>query len=176
MRAENDAILIGIETALADDPMLDCRIPGLERYSPTRVVLDSRLRLDPSLKLVRTAAALPTIVFTAAPGDGALERHGVLVVTVAADAQGRPDLGAVLTALAARNVTRLLVEGGATVHRAFLADGFADALEIFTAPITLGEKGHGAIAALKGDIAGKFTRTSRRKIGTDVLESYSRRA
>ncbi|HEY0301335.1 MAG TPA: dihydrofolate reductase family protein, partial [Rhizomicrobium sp.] len=65
---------------------------------------------------------------------------------------------------------------GATVHSAFLAAGLADALEIFTAPITLGDKGHGAIAALGGAVAAKFTRTSRRKFAPDVLESYRRKA
>jgi diaminohydroxyphosphoribosylaminopyrimidine deaminase/5-amino-6-(5-phosphoribosylamino)uracil reductase len=180
LRAENDAILVGIGTALADDPELTCRLPGLEGQSPLRVVLDSRLRLTEASKLVQTARQHPTIVFTAARegGDG-LRRLGVEIVAVARDARGRPDIGAMLTELARRNVTRLLVEGGATVHAAFLDLGAADRLEIFTAPTALGESGQGsidALAALTLGEAPKFTRTGSRQLGSDLLESYARKA
>ncbi len=176
LRAENNAILVGIGTVLADDPMLDCRIAGLERYSPLRVVLDSKLRLPQDAKLAATARQIPTLVFTVADGGASLAAQGVEIVRVAPDAQGRADVRAMLNELAARRVTRLLVEGGATLYAAFLEADLADALEIFTAPITLGPKGHGGVAALNGEIAAKFTQTSRRQIGTDVLESYSRKA
>lgn len=181
LRAQNDAILIGIETALADDPELTCRLPGLEDQSPLRVVLDSRLRLSASAKLAKTARQVPTIVFTSATQASALalREAGAEVVVVARDARGRPDLGAMLTELAKRRVTRLLVEGGATVHAAFLDRGFADRLEIFTAPITLGAAGHDAVnslAALTLGEAPKFTRTGSRKLGPDLLESYARKA
>jgi diaminohydroxyphosphoribosylaminopyrimidine deaminase/5-amino-6-(5-phosphoribosylamino)uracil reductase len=180
LRAENDAILIGIETARADDPDLTCRLPGLEAQSPLRVVLDSRLRLPETSKLAQSAMQRPTVVFTSAPAGGdALRRLGVQVVTVARDARGRPDIGAMLTELAARNVTRLLVEGGATVHAAFLDRDVADRLEIFTAPMVLGDAGHGAIDALAALTLGeapKFTQTGSRQLGPDLLESYARKA
>jgi diaminohydroxyphosphoribosylaminopyrimidine deaminase/5-amino-6-(5-phosphoribosylamino)uracil reductase len=180
MRAENDAILVGIETALADDPELTCRLPGLEAQSPLRVVLDTRLRLRETSKLAQTAKRYPTLVFTGARERGdQLRALGVEIATVARDARGRPDLGAMLAELAKRNVTRLLVEGGATVHAAFLDRGFADRLEIFTAPITLGAAGHDAVdslAALTLGEAPKFTRTGSRKLGPDLLESYARKA
>jgi diaminohydroxyphosphoribosylaminopyrimidine deaminase/5-amino-6-(5-phosphoribosylamino)uracil reductase len=179
MRAQNDAILVGVNTALADDPELTCRVPGLETHSPLRVVLDTRLRLNEGSKLAATARETPTLVFTAVDGGGRLAAAGVEVVKVARDAGGRPDLGAMLTELSKRNVTRLLVEGGATVHAAFLDRGLADRLEIFTAPITLGAAGHSAIdalAALTLDEAPKFTRTSVRKFGPDLLESFVRKA
>jgi len=85
----------------------------------------------------------------------------------------------VLNELARRGVSRLLVEGGATVHAAFLDRGYADALEVFTAPITLGSSGHSAIDALASLTIGeapKFTRTWVRKFDPDVLESYRRKA
>jgi diaminohydroxyphosphoribosylaminopyrimidine deaminase/5-amino-6-(5-phosphoribosylamino)uracil reductase len=88
-------------------------------------------------------------------------------------------VGAVLKDLAGRGISRLLVEGGAVVHAALLDRGYADALEVFTAPITLGSSGHSAIdalAALTIAEAPKFTRTSVRKFGPDVLESYRRKA
>jgi diaminohydroxyphosphoribosylaminopyrimidine deaminase/5-amino-6-(5-phosphoribosylamino)uracil reductase len=179
MRAQNDAILVGVNTALADDPELTCRIRGLEEYSPLRVVLDTRLRLGEWSKLAATARETPTLVFTAVDGGAKLTTAGVEVIKVARDARGRPDLAAMLTELSKRNVTRLLVEGGATVHAAFLDRGLADRLEIFTAPMTLGAAGHSAIdalAALTLDEAPKFTRTSLRKFGPDLLESFVRKA
>ena len=180
MRAQNDAILVGVNTALADDPELTCRIAGLEGHSPLRVVLDTRLRLNEWSRLATTAAQTPTLVFTtAAEGGGKLIAAGVEIVRVAPDARGRPDIGAMLTQLSKRNVTQLLVEGGATVHAAFLDRGLADRLEIFTAPMTLGAAGHSAIdalAALTLDEAPKFTRVETRRLGADLLESFVRKA
>jgi diaminohydroxyphosphoribosylaminopyrimidine deaminase/5-amino-6-(5-phosphoribosylamino)uracil reductase len=180
MRAQSDAILVGVNTALADDPDLTCRIAGLEAHSPLRVVLDTRLRLSERSKLATTAARTPTLVFTvAAQGGAGLAAAGVEIVRVAPDARGRPDLGATLTELSKRNITRLLVEGGATVHAAFLDRGLADRLEIFTAPMTLGSAGHSAIDALAAVTlaeAPKFTRVDMRRLGADLLESFERRA
>jgi diaminohydroxyphosphoribosylaminopyrimidine deaminase/5-amino-6-(5-phosphoribosylamino)uracil reductase len=180
LRARHDAILVGINTALADDPELTCRIAGLESCSPLRVVLDTRLRLGEQWKLVTTAKQMRTIVFTTATksADG-LRSAGVEVVQVARDARGRPDLFALLTELSKRKVTRLLVEGGATVHAAFLDRGLADRLEIFTAPITLGAAGHSAIDALATLTlaeAPRFHRVSRRMLGADLLESFVAKA
>jgi diaminohydroxyphosphoribosylaminopyrimidine deaminase/5-amino-6-(5-phosphoribosylamino)uracil reductase len=179
LRAKNDAILIGIETALADDPELTCRLPGLEDRSPVRIVLDTRLRLPEGAKLVRTAKQTPTIVFTVANGGGTLVASGVEIVKVARDPRGRPDVGAVLAELGRRGVTRLLVEGGAAVHAAFIDRGLADRLEVFRAPILLGGSGRNAIdalAALDLDEASRFVPMGGRKLGPDMLESFAARA
>lgn len=170
LRAQNDAILVGIGTVLADDPDLTCRIPGLEERSPLRVVLDSGLRLPRTSRLVSTTRQVPVAVFTTAAGGGdGLRDAGVDVVHVVADAQGRPDLGAVLGALAARGLTRLLVEGGAEVEAAFIAHGLADRLEIFRSPVTVGEGGQMAPEFPLG----QYGIIRRRGLGVDVLESYS---
>jgi diaminohydroxyphosphoribosylaminopyrimidine deaminase/5-amino-6-(5-phosphoribosylamino)uracil reductase len=180
LRSQNDAILVGINTVLADDPSLTCRLPGLEKHAPLRVVLDTQLRLSETSRLAATAGATPTIVFTtASEGAERLRNVGVEVVQVARDARGRPELSAMLTELAKRKVTRLLVEGGATVHAAFLDRGLADRLEIFTAPIVFGAAGHGAIdalAALTLEEAPRFRRISQRQVGIDLLESYVAKA
>ena len=179
MRAQNDAILIGVNTALADDPELTCRLAGLESASPVRVVLDSRLRLSDWSKLAQSANETPVIVYTAVEGGAGLKACGVEVVKVQKDARGRPDIGAVLKDLAKRGLTRLLVEGGATVHAAFLDRGLVDRLEVFTAPMALGAAGQGAIEALAVlglDEASRFSRVDMRRLGPDMLESFVLRA
>ncbi len=177
LRARHDAILVGIGTALADDPELTCRLPGLEDRSPLRVVLDTRLKLTEWSKLAQSAAETPTLVFTTAQGGGALTACGVEVVRVARDVRGRPDLEAVLTELGKRGITRLLVEGGATVHASFLDRNLADRLEVFRAPIVLGEAGHGAVDALAALTLGeapRFRSVGCRSLGPDLLESFAR--
>lgn len=191
LRAKHDAILVGIETVFADDPVLDCRLPGLEDRSPVRVVLDSRLRLPADSEIALTARRIPTVVYTCATtpgealvknrlvlsGDHALATMGVEVVRVAADGQGHPALTAVLADLASRGNTRLLVEGGATIHAAFLSTGFADRLEVFTSPSLVGPAGRGAVEGLSAAISGeapRFSAISRRSIGADLLVSYAR--
>ncbi|HEY6578055.1 MAG TPA: bifunctional diaminohydroxyphosphoribosylaminopyrimidine deaminase/5-amino-6-(5-phosphoribosylamino)uracil reductase RibD [Rhizomicrobium sp.] len=175
LRASHDAILIGVETAIADDPLLTCRVAGIGPNSPLRVVLDSRLRLSPESKLAKTAATVPTLAFTITEGGAELRARGVEIATVARDARGRPDVAAVLRALAARKINRLLVEGGAGVHASFLDRGLADCLELFRAPLVLGAAGHPAVdalAALSLDEAPRFVRAGVRRLGSDLLESF----
>ena len=179
LRARHDAILIGVGTALADDPELTCRLPGLETCSPLRVVLDTRLKLNEWSKLAQSARGTPTLVYTVSEGGGALKASGVDVVRVSKDARGRPDLGAVLNDLASRGITRLLVEGGAGVHASFVNRGFADRLEIFRASILLGSAGRPAVEALAAlglDEAPRFVPLERRALGNDLLESFAARA
>ena len=175
LRARHDAILIGVETAVADDPELTCRIPGLERHSPLRVVLDSRLRLPMESRLAQTARETPTLVFTSAASDGPLTACGVEVVQAVRDARGRPDVAQVLRHLADRGITRVLVEGGGSVHASFLDRGLVDRLEVFVAPLVLGGAGAPAVAALAAlglEEAQRFRCEARRRLGGDVLESY----
>jgi diaminohydroxyphosphoribosylaminopyrimidine deaminase/5-amino-6-(5-phosphoribosylamino)uracil reductase len=180
LRAQNDAILVGIETVLADDPALDCRIAGLTDRSPVRVVLDSKLRLSETSRIAKSAAKHPTLVFAAAgQGDDRLRTTGIEIVRVMPDAQGRPDIAAVLAELGKRGITRLLVEGGAIVHASFLDRGLADRLEVFTAPMTLGNSAKGGIGVLKSatlEGAPRFARTGTRLLGRDLLESFAVRA
>lgn len=172
LRARNDAILAGIETVLADDPELTCRIPGLEDRSPMRVILDSALRIPLNSKLVRSARKVPLLVFTTRRGGEQLIAEGAEVIPVPPDAQGRPALHAVLADLASRGITRLLVEGGTTVEQAFLSQGLADRLEIFRSPVVAGEGGRPAPHFPLEN----YGLSARRALGADVLESYAVRA
>ena len=177
MRADHDAILVGVDTVVADDPALTCRLPGLEDRSPVRIVLDRRLRTPPTAALAATAGQTPTWIVTETPGDAdqarALAGLGVEVITVAATA----DLAAVLAALADRGLTRLLVEGGGRVHASFFAAGVVDRIAWFRAPLALGGDGLAGIAPLGlGRLAdaARFRRTAVRPLGDDVLETYER--
>ncbi|EDP66371.1 hypothetical protein BAL199_25529 [alpha proteobacterium BAL199] len=182
VRARQDAILVGIGTALADDPALTCRTPGLEERSPVRVVLDSGLRLPVDSDLARTARWVPTWVITSVgAGSGharALTDLGVEVFGVARDAGGRPDVPAVLATLAGRGIGRVLVEGGATVARSFVAADAVDEIQWYRAPILIGGDGRPAVDALDvatPDGAPRFDRTDCISLDADMLETYRRR-
>src|SRR5579871_1062468 len=108
LRAAHDAVLVGIETALADDPELTVRLEGFKGRPPARVVLDSRLRLPVSAKMVRTAREVPTYVVTVGEPDAALTEAGVTVLQVEAVGDGRPELHATLRALAAHGLNRVM--------------------------------------------------------------------
>jgi diaminohydroxyphosphoribosylaminopyrimidine deaminase/5-amino-6-(5-phosphoribosylamino)uracil reductase len=155
LRATHDAIMIGSGTALADDPELTCRLPGLERRCPVRIVLDGRLRLPPSSRLARTARAAPTWLITRAEVEGkrraALERCGVEVLTVPAAPGDHIDLAAAFAALAARGLTRVLVEGGSALAAALLRARLVDRLVWFHAPLLIGGDGLSAVGPLGVD-------------------------
>src|ERR1700737_766788 len=131
LRAQCDAILVGIGTVRADDPLLTCRLPGMEARSPVRVVLDRSLRIPGTSRLVHSARETPLWVMTSnlseAPAAMKLGAAGAQVIRVAAPATPPPglDLPAVLHALAGKGITRLLVEGGARGASSFVADGAA---------------------------------------------------
>ena len=141
-------------------------------------MLDSKLRLNPKSKLAQTARKTPTMVFTTQSGGEDLQALGVNVVRVEADPEGRVRISDVLHDLAEQGINRLLVEGGATVADAFLKAGFVDRLEIFTAPMILGNAGRhgtGALALRNLNEAPNFMRVSSRSFGVDRLESYETR-
>ena len=174
LRSRHEVILTGIGTVLADDPLLTCRLPGLEHRSPVRGVLDTRLRLPPSSQLARTARNQRLIVFTAAENSGEeLAALGVEIVRVSKDATGRVDLPVVFEHLAA--MTRVLVEGGPALNASLLNQGVADIVHLYRAPILLGEGSRSALGSLdRGGLgaAPKLRLTAREQLGPDVLESY----
>jgi diaminohydroxyphosphoribosylaminopyrimidine deaminase/5-amino-6-(5-phosphoribosylamino)uracil reductase len=152
LRASHDAVLVGSGTALADDPALTCRLPGLGDRVPVRIVLDGRLRLTPVSRLASTARDVPTWVITRTDARprrrAALERCGVDVLTAPTAADGTLDLGQVLAVLAERGLTRVLVEGGSRVAASFLGAGVVDRLVWFQAPLVIGGDGLGALGPL----------------------------
>jgi diaminohydroxyphosphoribosylaminopyrimidine deaminase/5-amino-6-(5-phosphoribosylamino)uracil reductase len=128
-----DAVLVGSGTARADDPRLTARIPGGRGRDPVRVVLDSRLELPATLRLLRHRSTAPTLVAHVAGTPPGTPRRGVEYLRCRARG-GRVDLRDLLSRLGKRGVTTLLVEGGAEVNRSFLEADLVDQLLVFVAP------------------------------------------
>jgi len=178
MRAHSDAILIGIGTALADDPMLTCRLPGMAASSPVRIVLDSALRLPLGSWLVQSAREVPVWIIAGIEAPRAAEENlralGVDVLRIGA-ANGRLDVAAALKLLAARGITRLLVEGGPTVAAAFLAADLVDEAMLFVSPNVVGDDGIDAFNPSAEIALLRLQQGEAEQIGPDRLEIYQRR-
>jgi diaminohydroxyphosphoribosylaminopyrimidine deaminase / 5-amino-6-(5-phosphoribosylamino)uracil reductase len=179
LRATHDAVMVGTGTVLADDPQLTCRLPGLDRRSPVRVVLDRRMRIPPTARVIAGAREVPTWVLTVRLADQArheaLVANGAEVIEVAAGVADGLDLGAALQALGARGLTRLLVEGGAGLSAALLRAGLIDRLVWLHAPLLIGGDGVPAIAALGLQAladAPRFERVASDTIGDDVATTF----
>jgi 5-amino-6-(5-phosphoribosylamino)uracil reductase/diaminohydroxyphosphoribosylaminopyrimidine deaminase/5-amino-6-(5-phosphoribosylamino)uracil reductase len=161
-RSEHDAVLIGVETLLCDDPLLTARDGGSAQ--PLRVVLDSALRSPSSARLFQAeGGAGQVLLFGCAERAPAqrrreLEQLGALVHLTSADHLGRVALSEVLEALAERGVRRLLVEGGATVITSFLQTQLAARAEVEVSPLWLGAPATPALHELGVDSVGAALR------------------
>lgn len=176
LRAQHQMIMIGVGTAIADDPELTVRLPGYVGQQPTRVILDSRQRLPLSSKLVQSAGRIRTIVVSATQAKPELLEAGVIVIApedsgerldpmdiievlpvsqdrLAAELDelveaGAIDLDEVQQTVVPGEPLNIMIEGGGEVAASFLRAGMIDTIEWFRAPILLGAEGRPAVAAL----------------------------
>jgi len=150
LRAQSDAIMIGIGTALADDPLLTCRLPGMAKYSPVRVVADSMLRLPLKSRLVQSAYDTPVWVIagTSAPQEAEfrLLPLGVEVLR-SPDSTDPLDLKDALGFLSAKGITRLMVEGGPTLAAAMIKANLVDEAVLYHSDKVIGPDGIEALDA-----------------------------
>lgn len=181
LRARHDAIMVGTNTAVLDDPDLTCRLPGMADRSPVRVIVDGHLRLPLTARAVATAKDRPTWLLTLRDADAtrsaAFADAGVAVIAVPPDADRLLDLAAGLRLLAGRGITRVLVEGGSRLAASLFAAGLVDRLEWFRNPRVIGGDGTPAVAGWGierlADLAA-FRRIGLRSAGEDLWESYER--
>jgi len=183
LRATHDAILVGANTVAADDPELTCRLPGLEGYSPVRVVLDSKARMSPGSKLAVSAKRTPVWLLCTpqAPASAreVLQAKGVEVIEVASNEQGRVDARAAARALGDRRLTRVLIEGGGEVAATFLTADLVDRVTSYQAGLLLGADSRSAVGPLalqELGFARRFTLIRTRIAGGDVMETWHRAA
>lgn len=191
LRAGHDAVMVGSNTVLADDPLLTCRLPGLERRSPVRIVIDGRLRTPLTSAVVADAGAVATWIVTAldvgrtlsfqvpsfeARAD-AFRACGVTIIEVP-QAGETVDLHAALRALGERGLTRLLVEGGGGLGAALLRARLVDRIAWFRAGRIIGGDGIPAVAGFGLESLAEaplFRRVGIEEIGEDLLETLERR-
>lgn len=153
LRHEYDAILVGIGTVLADDPLLTDRTGQPRRKPLARIVLDASLRIPTDSRLVQSAREFPLVIFST-PEAGSVQRSkeliecGALVICVACDS-GNLNLTQVLEALAELQITSLIIEGGATVASSFIEQRLIDKATFFIAPKLIG--GREALSAIGGE-------------------------
>lgn len=180
-RAQHDAIMVGIGTALADDPQLNVRFAGSDAYRPLRIVLDTNLALPLQSRLAATAKDHPTLVIAAddAPEAAAarLAAKGVDVMRVRRDASGHVDLAHVLRALGARDITRLFSEGGPRVAASLIAAGFADDVIVLTSAKPLAQAGVPALDAASRLLLADplhYRQAAPVRLGEDLCRRYER--
>lgn len=181
LRADVDAIITGIGTILADDPLLDVRLPGMADWSPLRVILDTAGRISPSARILADAARVPVLIATAEPGSlsarlGTMEGVEMIAIpceTTGLEAGKHLDLAALMAALAARGITRVMVEAGPTLANALARDGLCDELVRFTGPQTLGQ-GLPAIGPALAEWLGTAEAAEGRMLGPDRLDVFTR--
>jgi diaminohydroxyphosphoribosylaminopyrimidine deaminase / 5-amino-6-(5-phosphoribosylamino)uracil reductase len=178
MRMTHDAVLIGAGTALADDPDLRVRDLGAA-HQPVRIVLDSRLSLDPASRLGQSARAAPVWLLHGGAADAdrlaAWTATGARPVAVETAADGQVRAEAALRMLAAMGITRILCEGGARLAASLLCDGLVDQTAVFSAGLTLGGDGQAAVGLMGiGSLADapRATLAATERWGADILHLW----
>lgn len=171
------AIMVGINTVIADDPMLNCRC--FNPKNPTRIICDSRLRISEQSQIVQTAKDIPTIVATTVNDSGKIARLGELGVDVIITDGERVDLRRLMAELGRRGIDSVLVEGGAEIHSSLLEYGLVDKLQVYVAPKIIGGNAAPSVVGGAGvdvmDDAYMFEKPMVTMFGDDILIEYSKK-
>jgi diaminohydroxyphosphoribosylaminopyrimidine deaminase/5-amino-6-(5-phosphoribosylamino)uracil reductase len=184
LRAAHDAVLVGSETVLKDDPELTARTDPPPEKQPLRIAADSRARIPPSARLFNSLDKGPVAIVTLETTDldarGWPSHRGLQFWMAPPDLKtGSIALDALMEAAVRYGLKSMMVEGGGKIASAFVRAGLVDRIEWFRAPVLLGADGSpalGDLALAKLADAPTFTRTAVRGVGPDLWESYERRA
>jgi diaminohydroxyphosphoribosylaminopyrimidine deaminase/5-amino-6-(5-phosphoribosylamino)uracil reductase len=177
LRDRVDAILVGSTTVMVDDPALTTRLPHGRGRDPIRIILDTHLRISESARLLHLDSSAPTWIFC---GTGVsrekMEKFSgsgkVSICQVGCGKDGRVDLRQMLMLLAREGVTSLLVEGGATIHGAFLREKLVDHVNLFIAPIFAGSQGTPVVEGVNisgSDDALRLQNVRYTRLGQDIM-------
>lgn len=175
IRSEHDALMTGIGTVLADDPLLTCRAPGLLGRSPVRVILDSSLRLPADSELAASARDIPVWVLTGNADSKeakALADKGVHILSCPVK-DGRVELKAALSQLTKIGITRVLAEAGSNLTTALIREALIDRIYWFRGPTAIGDDGKSAVGNLNINQLTDATRLKRKELialDPDMLE------
>jgi diaminohydroxyphosphoribosylaminopyrimidine deaminase/5-amino-6-(5-phosphoribosylamino)uracil reductase len=182
LRANHDAVIVGSETVIADDPLLTARLDPPPERQPLRVIADSRGRVPATAKLFSTLEMGPVAIATLETTDLDARwpsTQGLQFWMLPAGEGGSISLPELLNSAQRAGVSSLMVEGGGQLAAAFMRAGLVDRIEWFRAPIVLGGDARpclGSLALANLASAPTYERTSVREIGPDLWESYERKA
>lgn len=178
MRAHADAIMVGVGTVLADDPLLNVRLAGLESRSPFRIIVDSRLRTPLTSRVVAGARETPTWIVTTVEApvepEKALTAQGVEVLRVSADEAGRVSLPEALQLLGTRGLTQVFCEGGPDLANALAASDLIDDLVLITGRSARGQGDVPALGASLQDRMDYLALRAEEQIGPDLFMFWER--
>lgn len=180
LRAEHDAVLVGSQTVLADDPELTARTDPPAKRQPLRIVADSRARIPATAKVFATLDKGPVAIATQETSnlDHWPSDRGLQFWMLPKGEDGHVSLPEMMNSALRAGVGAILVEGGGMLAASFVRDRLVDRIEWFRAPILLGGEGRPCLAALgleKLVDAPTFVRTRVKEVGADLWESYARK-
>ena len=179
LRANHDVILVGINTVLKDDPKLNCRIRGLEKYSPVRVIVDSSLSIPLTSNVLNNLDKIPTIIWTKqninSPKKKKLISMGVEIIELE-KIDNKLNLIEGLTYLSEKGYNKVLVEGGSEISASLMANNLIDKVFLYRSGIFIGGDGLSGIASYNInnlDLIKRYKLLKTRVLDDDVLEEWS---
>ncbi len=176
IRAQNDGILTGVGTVVADDPQLTCRLPGLEHQSPRRFIVDPQARMSPDAQILKPSNDSASAVYVAEGAGHSFDNTGADIIPMPAQ-DGRFDMSVILQDLGTRGITRLMVEAGQGINDAFMAADLIDEIAWFRAPTNIGTDGVSVFSSKEiesPDQSDDFERIETIDLDDDRLERYLR--
>ena len=174
-RKRVSAIMVGVNTVIADNPMLNCRTENPS--NPIRIICDSNLRMLINSKIAQTAKEIPTIIATVSENKekaNELQKLGIEIIKTSAD-NGRVDLKDLMQKLGERQIDSVLIEGGGSIHASALKAGLVNKLQIYIAPKIIGGDGKNAVAEMgieKVNDAAQFKNPKITRFDDDILLEY----